>query len=299
MFARSILPVLFKYGYNFAFLNANGIILTFLYWSNVSMALITKITPIAIPAFTDNYIWLLRTTSSPYCIVVDPGDSAPVLEYLQRESLQLAAIILTHHHFDHMGGVDKLLSHSQVPVYGPRYNQIEQVSHPLLENDEITIAELELQLKIISTPGHTLDHIAYYGENMLFCGDTLFSAGCGRLFEGSAEQMSTSLAKICQLPDNTQIFCAHEYTQANLAFALQVEPNNLAIQERSVEVSNLRQQDKITLPSTLQLEKTTNPFLRCQEESVKRAATIHAGRELTTPVEVFAVIRQWKDNFVY
>jgi hydroxyacylglutathione hydrolase len=249
----------------------------------------------AIRAFRDNYIWAL--ISGSHVAVVDPGEAPPVLAFLQREKLELAAILLTHHHADHVGGVADLLAHRAVPVYGPRTENIPLVAHPLGEGDEIEVPKIGARFRVIDIPGHTRGHIAYYGANSLFCGDTLFTCGCGRLFEGTPSQMSVSLGKLAALPDDTRVYCGHEYTMANIAFAAVVEPGNAALKQREGEDQKKRSQDLPTVPSALGLEKATNPFLRASVPEVAAAATEHAGHALNTPVEVFAALREWKNAF--
>lgn len=249
----------------------------------------------AIRAFRDNYIWAI--IAGPHVAVVDPGEAPPVLAFLQREKLELAAILLTHHHADHVGGVADLLNHRAVPVFGPRAENIPLVAQPLGEGDEIDVPKIGAHFRVIDIPGHTRGHIAYYGANSLFCGDTLFTCGCGRLFEGTPRQMSESLAKLAALPDDTRIFCGHEYTMANIAFAAAVESGNTVLKQREADDRKKRSQDLPTVPSTLGLEKATNPFLRAAVPAVAAAAGAHAGRALHDPVEVFAVLREWKNAF--
>lgn len=257
---------------------------------------------VAIRAFTDNYIWLIRDYS--HAAVVDPGDAAPVMAYLRRETLKPVAILNTHHHNDHVGGNAALLREFNIPVYGPVSESIPTVTHPLHEcNDleseacNVYIPAFSLSLRVLDIPGHTAGHIAYYGANLLFCGDTLFASGCGRLFEGTAQQMFDSLQKLSDLPHATEVYCGHEYTQNNIRFARIVEPGNQALIELEAEVKKLREQDVPTLPSTIGIEKATNPFLRCNQPEVIQSASNHAGRPLTDPVSVFAVLRDWKDHF--
>lgn len=241
----------------------------------------------AIPAFTDNYIWLLITPDNARAICIDPGDAAPVLDVLKKQALTLDAILITHHHHDHTGGVTALQrAFPNAYTYWPA---------DLHDNQQFT--QQGSDFTVLTIPGHTLDHIAYYTPGHLFCGDTLFAAGCGRLFEGSAEQMLHSLERISALPDDTLCYPAHEYTLNNLRFARIVEPENQAIQERLTAVIAQREQGEITLPCTLALEKATNPFLRCHKNTVIQAAKQHSGREVTDIVDVFAVIRTWKDLF--
>jgi hydroxyacylglutathione hydrolase len=261
-------------------------------------------TPYIIPlrALKDNYIWVIRDHC--HAAVVDPGEASPVLDYLRREKLKLIAILNTHHHNDHVGGNAALLQEFSVPVYGPGREPISTLTHHLREcrekeNEEsiVYLAEFSLSLRVLDIPGHTAGHIAYYGANMLFCGDTLFGCGCGRLFEGTAQQMVQSLEKLSDLPSATLVYCGHEYTLNNIRFARMVEPGNQALIEREQTVENLRRQNAPTLPSTIALEKTTNPFLRCGQPEIIRNASEHAGRELSDPVSVFAALREWKNNF--
>jgi hydroxyacylglutathione hydrolase len=257
---------------------------------------------VAIRAFTDNYIWVIRDHC--HAAVVDPGDASPVLAYLQREKLKLIAILNTHHHADHVGGNAALLREFPVAVYGPANESIPTLTHPLKqcndpENEEgqAYIPEFSLSLRVLDIPGHTAGHIAYYGANLLFCGDTLFACGCGRLFEGTARQMVDSLQKLADLPNQTAVYCGHEYTQANIRFARIVEPGNQALIKREAEVKELRALDIPTLPSTIELEKATNPFLRCSQAEIIQSVSNHAGKPLTDAVSVFAALREWKNHF--
>lgn len=255
-----------------------------------------EVTPIK--AFSDNYLWLFRQSGSKRAAIVDPGDPAPVLSYLEREQLELEAILVTHHHADHTGGIRELLEHYEVPVYGPESSAIPQVTQTLHEGDSIQVCGT--LFRVLEIPGHTLDHIAYYAESpapnqdpVLFCGDTLFAAGCGRLFEGTAETMHASLLKLAALPPETQAFCAHEYTLANLAFAAAVTPDDAVLQSRIAEEKQKREQGLPTVPTSIALEKQTNPFLRCDEEPVRLNLKMPTAR----PAEVFAALREWKDSF--
>jgi len=252
---------------------------------------------IPVNAFRDNYIWLIRGEDSGTAAIVDPGDAEPVLAALAEYRLTPAAILITHHHADHVGGVTRLLEHYHIPVYGPAAESIPGRSHALREGDRVVLEDMGLRFDIIEVPGHTSGHIAYYGHGCLFIGDTLFMAGCGRLFEGSAGQMHASLQKLLALPEDTRVYCAHEYTLANLRFAQAVEPDNPAIAERFRRSEDLRRRDQPTVPDTLAEERRTNPFLRVDQPGVISAAQIHAGRDLCDPVDVFAAIRGWKDGF--
>lgn len=248
-----------------------------------------------ISAFKDNYIWLILNADTRLGCIVDPGDAKPVLTTLKELNIKLESILITHHHQDHVGGVKELLSHYNVPVYGPMH-EADCVTKRLHDNEQFNLANIG-GFKVIEIPGHTLGHIAYYGDRMLFCGDTLFTAGCGRLFEGTAEQMYQSLNKLAALPEDTNIYCGHEYTLANLKFAQAVEPNNNDIAERIIRVAELRHENLPTVPALLKAEKLTNPFLRCEVSDVIAMAEKHAGKNLLTPVEVFACLRDWKNNF--
>ncbi|HWN30296.1 MAG TPA: hydroxyacylglutathione hydrolase, partial [Burkholderiales bacterium] len=225
------------------------------------------------------------------------GDASPVLAYLRREKLELTAILNTHHHADHVGGNAGLLSEFQVPVYGPRRESIPNLSYRLGEGDPVSVPSLGLEFDVLDIPGHTAGHIAYYGANLLFCGDTLFACGCGKLFEGTARQMYSSLQKLSSLPDETLVYCGHEYTLANIRFARVADPDNPALLKLEANVRKLRAQGLPTLPSEIGLEKATNPFLRCNIPEIARSASRASGKTLADPVAVFAAIREWKNNF--
>jgi hydroxyacylglutathione hydrolase len=252
----------------------------------------------AIPAFRDNYIWMLRGTRDPRAVaVVDPGDDAPVTAALDAEGLRLAAVLATHHHADHVGGIPALVDATGARVFGPAREHMPVEAERLAGGMSVRIEALGLEFAVMDVPGHTAGHIAFAGHGALFCGDTLFSAGCGRLFEGTAEQMLASLDTLSGLRDETLVYCGHEYTEANLRFALAVEPGNSAIMDYVKRAAALRAEGRPTLPSTIELEKRVNPFLRSRLENVKSSAERRAGRMLPTPVAVFAEIRSWKDTF--
>jgi hydroxyacylglutathione hydrolase len=248
-------------------------------------------------AFADNYVWLIHSPRDPEQVVaVDPGDAAPVRAALSERGLRLQAILLTHHHRDHVGGVPELLQQGAVPVFGPANEVIPGTHAKLREGDAVDLPTLGLHFEVLDIPGHTSGHIAFVGHGALFCGDTLFSAGCGRLFEGTAEQMSASLAKLASLPDATAVYCGHEYTVSNLMFALAVEPSNAESRDYLEDCRSRRSKNEATVPSSIRRERNVNPFLRCHEETVKHAAEARAGRRLNR-TEVFAAIREWKDGF--
>ncbi|WP_372767684.1 hydroxyacylglutathione hydrolase [Pseudoalteromonas sp.] len=248
---------------------------------------------IPIPAFNDNYIWALINNNNVY--VVDPGDATPVLKYCQQHQLCLAGILITHHHWDHTNGVEKLVSEfSKLPVYGPSNSPFKGITHKLEDKQVITLDELGISLNIMTVPGHTLDHIAYYNEDMLFCGDTLFNAGCGRLFEGTPSQMLASLLRIKALPNTTNVYCTHEYTRANLDFAVFIEPNNQNLVSYRDELSK---HNKISLPTTIAKQKAINPFLRSHIDDVKNSIMIKTTINNTDDVSIFAALRELKDNY--
>ncbi|MFP5304564.1 MAG: hydroxyacylglutathione hydrolase [Gammaproteobacteria bacterium] len=252
----------------------------------------------AIPAFSDNYLWTL--VDGDRAVVVDPGDAAPVARFLDEHRLALEAILITHHHPDHIGGVATLLEQRPVPVYGPAAEAapIRRLSTALADGDRVEV--LGRRFEVIAVPGHTLGHIAYFSAGtppILLCGDTLFSAGCGRLFEGTPQQMHASLSRLAALPPETQVYCTHEYTLANLAFAQAVEPANADIAAHMAQVHELRAQNAPSLPTTLAIERRVNPFLRAGEAAVRSAAAAWAGAPLEDDVATFAALRRWKDGF--
>ncbi len=255
-----------------------------------------RVTPVR--AFSDNYIWLVESPRQPgRVLAVDPGDAAPVFAELQRSGCTLAAILLTHHHPDHIGGAASLSRAGSVPVIGPDDARIPGLTQRVGDGDTVDLPDLGLRFRTIHVPGHTLTHLAFVGHGALFCGDTLFSAGCGRLFEGTPEQMHASLQRLRDLPSATRVYCGHEYTLANLRFAAEVEPANAAGAMHRAAVETLRGEGLPSLPSNMALEAQINPFLRCDFAAVQAAATRHAGRPISDPVETFAVLRSWKDGF--
>lgn len=255
-------------------------------------------------AFQDNYIWIIRNDQC--AVVVDPGDAKPVFNYLHQKKLKLSAILITHHHADHIGGVQALCDQSNyaVPVYGPAREIIPCLTFPLYGDEQISLDTLGLTLTIKHIPGHTLGHIAYYtslahGQDIVFCGDTLFASGCGRLFEGTPAQMLRSLHSLSALPKETLVYCTHEYTLSNIHFAVTVEPNNLALKNWASVAKNLRRQNLPTLPTTLEHELSTNPFLRCQHRAVVIAVQQYIKCQESSELEIFTALRYWKDNFKY
>tara|TARA_R110000782_G_scaffold50137_2_gene108852 strand:- start:2998 stop:3777 length:780 start_codon:yes stop_codon:yes gene_type:complete len=255
-----------------------------------------SISPIS--AFSDNYIWCVARDGE--AIIVDPGDAAPVLNHLDKNGLTLSAIIITHHHYDHVNGIELLCERfPNIPVYGPE-NQCESINQRLKHGDKITL--FDYTFSVFAVPGHTLDHIAYYIDSAtsapaLFCGDTLFAGGCGRLFEGTPEQMLQSLGLIQALPANTAVYCAHEYTLNNLRFALAVEPDNSELRERMANTADLREKNLPTVPSILALELLTNPFMRTDHLAVQQQVAAHAELKYWNQNDIFAKLRAWKDDF--
>ena len=276
-----------------------------------------NVTPI--PAFRDNYLWLI--TQGQHAVIVDPGDDQVVIEYLEKHQLTLVGILVTHHHSDHTGGIEVLKSRYNATVWGPKHDPVKHLDYACDEGDKIIIPELSLdseaivEFQVIAVPGHTLGHIVYFlpqsnanNHHRLFCGDTVFSGGCGRLFEGTPEQMLTSINKIKQLPKDTLLYPAHEYTLDNLTFAKAVEPDNQALSQYVTQVESLRSQDKPSLPTSLSNELAINPFMRCEQ-----AGIIDTAKEIThnhgeashtritddqlSEIDIFTIIRRYKDNF--
>lgn len=256
---------------------------------------------IPIPAFTDNYIWAIASGSDNKVCVVDPGDAEPVISFLTARGLTLSDIFISHHHPDHTGGLPVLTSRYSPRVIGPDGSNIKGITHHVADGNQIEL--YNATFAIIGVPGHTLDHIAFFHSGsdtrspVLFCGDTLFAAGCGRLFEGTPQQMHASLAKLASLPPDTGVYCTHEYTLANLRFALAADPANELLQQRLIAERSKREQARPTLPSSIKLELETNPFLRCQNPALVRSATAASSKSPASDIEVFAALRAWKDRF--
>jgi hydroxyacylglutathione hydrolase len=255
-----------------------------------------QITPV--PAFRDNYIWVIhaRRGQEHRAVLVDPGEPEAILSWLASQVARPVAVLVTHHHGDHTGALPALSARWPMPVYGPEAESISGVTHPVREGSVVDIPELALTFRVMATPGHTRGHVCYFGHGWLFSGDTLFSCGCGRLFEGSAEDMHASLRRLARLPEETQVFCAHEYTLANIGFALEVEDGNPALEARHLQARRLRKAGQPTLPSTMAQELATNPFLRCHVPALRVAISHHAGSPVNSEVAAFARLRQWKDG---
>ncbi|MCG7598336.1 hydroxyacylglutathione hydrolase [Halomonas sp. McH1-25] len=251
---------------------------------------------IPIPAFSDNYIWLLLQDNSTEVAVVDPGDAHPVIDYLEREGLRLSTVLVTHHHHDHTGGLAELAKRYSPRIIGPENPQIKEIDERVGEGDSCRV--LGRRFEVMAVPGHTLDHIAFFAAgtpSLLFCGDTLFCGGCGRLFEGSPEQMYRSLTRLAKLPEETMVFAAHEYTLANLRFAQAADPDNAARDRHLLECQRARESNRATLPTTIARERQINPFLRVEDKRVQATAATQG--ESDTPLATFTTLRAWKDNF--
>ena len=249
----------------------------------------------AVPAFKDNYLWVIENGGN--AAVVDPGDAAPVQAFLEERGLTLTAILATHHHSDHVGGLAALKARWRCPVWGPAGEAIAGLDHRLVEGDRVDVPGIGATFTILDVPGHTAGHIAYVNDADAFVGDTLFACGCGRLFEGTPAQMVASLAKLAALPGTTRAYCAHEYTMANIRFAEAVEPGNAKLAERKARDAAKRDRGEPTVPTTIAIERETNPFLRCDAPAVIASAEKHAGKPLADRVAVFATIREWKNSF--
>lgn len=251
---------------------------------------------VPIPAFTDNYVWIVHDGRS--ALAVDPGDAQPVRRWLAERNVTLKAILITHHHADHTGGAVELAKGTGATIFGPANEPLPRCDMPL-HGDEVidSPGDLPIAFTVIAVPGHTRGHIAYYGNGWLFCGDTLFSAGCGLLFEGTAEQLFASLERLKALPDDTAVCSAHEYTLKNLAFAECVEPDNDAIRDYRAWCESRRAANKPTLPSTIGREKAVNPFFRVERKTIGERLSEHFGTIATTPLERFRLLRAWRDHF--
>jgi hydroxyacylglutathione hydrolase len=250
-----------------------------------------------IPIFDDNYVWVLEREGSNLVAVVDPGDGPPVVDALTARGLEVAAVLLTHHHHDHIGGLAEVIAAFRPAVFGAAADRTRGVDHPVDGGDTIELSDLDLTLEVVALPGHTATHLGYLGTGHALVGDTLFAGGCGRVLGGTFGELHTSLALLAELPPETGAYCAHEYTVANLGFALAVEPDNVAIADRLAAAEAARAASRPTVPSTIASELETNPFLRCSKPPVVAAAEARAGRPLATDVEVFRVIREWKDGW--
>lgn len=253
---------------------------------------------IAIPAFSDNYLWAL-VNNDGYCAIVDPGDAAPVIDFLDKHNYTLTDILLTHHHPDHIGGVNTLINtYENINVFGPSTSRFPMVDKPCKDNDQVLLIKLNIKLTVMEVPGHTRDHICYFDNENLFVGDTMFSAGCGRIFDGSPEQMYNSLTRLTELNKNTNIFCAHEYTLANLAFALTVDQDNQDLIKYNTLAKQQRAQKQATIPTLLSTQLAINPFLRTKNSSLKQTVIDHFNLNSSiTDVECFTYLRKWKDKF--
>ena len=252
------------------------------------------LTVVPVPAFEDNYLWLIHDGRD--AVVVDPGDAAPVEATLAALGLSLRAILVTHSHADHIGGIEALLAGREIPVYGPAREPVPRITHAVGDGSRVILKAPALTLEVLDVPGHTVGHVAYYGQNRLFCGDTLFACGCGRIDQPAAV-MYASLQRLAALPPEMLVYCTHEYTAANIRFALVVDPDNEALQQRRDMVNRLREAGRPTLPSTIGEERSTNPFLRCSIDNLKDRAEILMKREMRTPAEVFASLRDMKNRF--
>lgn len=270
---------------------------------------------VAIKSLTDNYIWAITSTENNAITLVDPGDANVCIDFIEANNLSLCAILITHHHIDHVGGIDELRRYCDkkawpLKIYGPKFTPLansdslpipkkynKHTDEVLSEGSTLRLSEFNLTLKVMALPGHTLEHIAYFNDEFIFCGDVLFSGGCGRIFEGNAEQMKTSLDRIANLTNSTLIYCTHEYTLSNLNFALTVEPDNVELINYFNTVSRLRENNQITLPTNIALEQKINPFLRTDQQSLAISVSEFYNQEIAHSLDVFTALRKWKDNF--
>lgn len=254
-----------------------------------------------ISAFKDNYIWAIAANSSEHLVLVDPGDAKVCIDFIEKHQKILSAILITHHHADHIGGIETLYQYCQtndwpLEIYAPLHENIPFATQKLKQDEIVELPLFDLSFNIIDLPGHTLGHIAYHANDILFCGDTLFSGGCGRIFEGTPQQMHNSLIRLKDLPERTRVYCTHEYTLANLTFALTVDPTNPELVHYYNQVQVLRAADKITLPSSILREKQINPFLRCYHEQIQASVAEYTEQEISTELETFTALRRWKDH---
>ncbi len=253
----------------------------------------------AVPTFTDNYVWIIQSPTSSEVCVVDPGDAAPVIAYLEQHNLSLVRVLITHSHFDHINGINELTTYKSVPVYGPDSEAIPQVTHPQSEGSHFTL--FDTPFIVWHLPGHLPEHLAYIASNnddtQIFSGDIMFSGGCGRIFDGTHQELKSSLDRIATLPPNTLVYGTHEYTQSNLEFAKAVEPSNTDIDTLSDKVTTLREAGTPTLPTNILTECTVNPFIRCDKANVIAATAKRLGHEPKDALEVFTILREWKNGF--
>lgn len=251
----------------------------------------------ALPSLSDNYIWLIINDEDATAIIIDPGSSEPCIDYFEQKAIKPVAILVTHRHWDHVNGIEKLVNEYNLPVYGPATEYIPCLTSALQVNDRFTLSEFDLDFEVIDLSGHTAGHIGYLTKAMFFCGDTLFSSGCGRLFDGTAAQLHASLQRILELPRNLTIYCTHEYTVDNLHFAQAVEPGNEEIQLRLNEAVALRANNQPTLPFTVDQEVRYNPFLRTDKENIMQTVAQHSGQKIENSEDCFRYLRMWKDGF--
>ncbi len=254
----------------------------------------------AIPIYTSNYVWTIKRADHKAIYVVDPGDAGPILKYLRENDLTLEGVIITHSHHDHITGINELISHFPAPVYGPISERIPQVTMPLKEGDTLKLWD-NIEVNVLHTPGHLPEHICYHftigDQPYLFCADILFSSGCGRIFIGTPAELKGSIDRLMSLPDNTLVFCAHEYTLANLNFARTLEPTNADMKIREADVKTIRKKKRPSLPTTIGLERKVNPFCRCTEAELITNLNAHKTLPNSDPLTVFTALRAWKDNF--
>jgi len=250
-----------------------------------------------LPSLSDNYIWVIINTSNSTAVIIDPGAATVCVNFLEQQSIRPVAILVTHRHWDHVDGIERLVQKYDIPVFGPAAEYIPCLTMPLNSSDSFSIPELKLDFQVMDLSGHTTGHIGYLTDNMLFCGDTLFSAGCGRLYDGTAEQLHATIQRIAKLPPETAIYSGHEYTLDNLRFAQAVEPDNPAVQSRVEEVKALRAKNLPSLPSSLENELRYNPFLRTDKENIMKTVAQHSGQKIDNSEDCFKYLRLLKDSF--